>query len=98
MDDTDTDKNIKDMLAENGFPLIRITRSQGVVFAEIDHVSLDLKQFYLWNEVDPQKSEEDVWRIYRVPSQLWICPVFKKQFWDTSGLMQEVISVLSKQG
>ena len=88
VDDTDTDKDIKDMLVDNGFPLTRITRSQGVVFAEIDHTTLNLKEFYLWSEIDPQKSEQDVWRIYKIPSQLWACPVFKNQFWETSGLIE----------
>jgi hypothetical protein len=97
LDETDTDSEIREILKDNGFPLVKLTRSKdtGIVFAEIDHQSLNIKQFYLWSEVNPDTSDQDVWRIYKVPANLYTsCPVFNKQFWATSGLSQDVCTGL----
>ena len=97
LDDTDTDSEIREMLKDNGFPVVSLRRDKdtGIVFAEIDHASLNLSQFYLWSEVNPHTSDHDVWRIYKVPATLKTnCPVFNKQFWDTSGLSEDVCTGL----
>jgi hypothetical protein len=87
VDDTSTDADIKNLLEGNGFPLIKITRMQTATFARIDSSKLKLSDFYLWSEVDPEKSEEDVWRIYNIPQTLWSCEIFKEHFWNTSDIL-----------
>jgi len=84
--DTDTDKQIKQMLKENGFPLVKLHRTPKVIFAEMKP-DINLQEFYLWSEVD-LNSDEDVWRIYNIPSELWPCQVFREHFWKTSGIDQ----------
>lgn len=86
VDDGDTDADIKEMLKDNGFPVISLNHKDGAVFAEIDP-SIDLKNFYLWSEVDPKTSENDLWRIYNIPRALWPCKVFRDSFWKTSGIL-----------
>jgi hypothetical protein len=81
-----TDKAIQKMLKENGFPVLNIKREQGVIYAQIDNSKLLMDDFYKWDEIDPKVSEEDVWRTFLIPSTLWTCPVFKENFWKTSGL------------
>jgi hypothetical protein len=87
VDDTSTDADMKDLLEANGFPVLKITRMPTAVFAYIDHTTLKLNDFYLWSEVDPSKSQEDVWRIYNIPRALWTCEVFKEHFWKTSDIL-----------
>jgi len=87
VDDASKDSDIKSMLEENGFPVIKITRMPSATFVHIDHSKLKLSDFYLWSEVDPDKSEEDVWRIYAIPQALWNCEVFKEHFWKTSDIL-----------
>jgi len=87
LDDTDTDQQIKDMMEDNGFPLIEIRRTAVGAFIEIDHEKIKLSNFYMWTEIDPKKSEEDVWRIYKIPTALWSDPVFKERWWITSGIL-----------
>lgn len=86
VDDGDTDADIKEMLKDNGFPVRSLNHKDGAVFAEIDP-SIDLKNFYLWSEVDPKTSENDLWRIYNIPRALWPCKVFRDSFWKTSGIL-----------
>lgn len=81
-----TDKAIQKMLKENGFPVLNIKKEQGVIYAQIDNSKLLMDDFYKWDEIDPQVSEEDVWRTFLIPSALWTCPVFKENFWKSSGL------------
>jgi len=87
IDDLSTDADINGILKENGFPVKKINRSNTAVFVEIDEVNLNLKEFYLWSEVDPKTSEQDVWRIYNIPKALWTCEVFKEHFWKTSDIL-----------
>ena len=86
IDDTDTDKALKKMLLENGFPVENLERVNGTVYAKIAHSGLKMSDFYMWHEVDPKTSEHDVWRIFNVPTALWSCPVFKEHFWKTANL------------
>jgi hypothetical protein len=83
VDATDTDKQIKDMLSENGFPVAALTRSadHNVIYAEIDRSKLNLSDFYLWSDLDSPTSDTDVWRILKIPTALQSCPVFTEQFW-----------------
>lgn len=82
----DTEKQVKKMLKENGFPLINLKVEQGVMYANIDSTKLNMSEFYQWSEVDPHTSEDDVWRTFLIPNALWSCPVFKQEFWASSGL------------
>jgi hypothetical protein len=81
-----TDKAIQKMLNDNGFPVVKCKKEQGVIYAQIDNSKLQMNDFYTWDEVDPGVSDEDVWRTFLVPSSLWTCPVFKEFFWKTTGL------------
>ena len=87
VDDTSTDADMKSLLEGNGFPVLKLSRMPTAVFAHIDHTTLKLSDFYLWSEVDPAKSEEDVWRIYNIPHALWDCEIFKEHFWKTSDIL-----------
>jgi hypothetical protein len=83
----DTEKQVKKMLKENGFPLLSLKTEQGVMYANIDSGILNISEFYQWSELsDPQKSEDDVWRTFLIPTALWSCPVFRQEFLVSSGL------------
>ena len=83
----DTEKQVKKMLKDNGFPLVSLKKEQDVMYANIDSTKLNMSEFYQWSELeDPQKSEDDVWRTFLIPTALWSCPVFKQEFWESSGL------------
>ena len=86
IEDSDKDKEIKKMLLTNGFPVEKLERVNGTVYAKIAHSGLKMGDFYMWNEVDPKTSENDVWRIFNIPTALWSCPVFKEQFWKSTNL------------
>lgn len=86
VDDTDTDDQIREMLQENGFPTLEIKRTPDSIFAEIDRETIQISNFYLWSEINPKTSEEDVWRLYKIPKALWSCPIFKEHWWRTSGI------------
>jgi hypothetical protein len=81
-----TDKAIQKMLNDNGFPVVKCKKEQGVIYAQIDNSKLQMNDFYTWDEIDPEVSDEDVWRTFLVPNSLWTCPVFKEFFWKTTGL------------
>ena len=87
MDDTSTDAEINTLLTDNGFPVKKLNRTSTAVFVEIDHEIMNLDDFYLWSDIDPKKSNEDVWRIYNIPRPLWSCAVFKEHFWKTSDIL-----------
>ena len=74
------DKGILKMLKDNGFPLVILERLEGIVLAKLDYNKLDLHSFYTWDEVDPETSDHDVWRIIQIPVSLWSCSVFKDDF------------------
>jgi hypothetical protein len=83
----DTEKQVKKMLKENGFPLISLKVEQGVMYANIDRTKLNISDFYQWSEVtDIQSSDDDVWRTFLIPTALWSCPIFKQEFWESTGL------------
>jgi hypothetical protein len=94
VDDGTSSKEVKTMLNENGFPVINISVKGDMAFAEIDRTKLCMEDFYLWSEVDPKTSEEDVWRIYKIPAALWSCPVYKEFFWKTSGILDSIAGCL----
>ena len=83
----DTEKEVKKTLKDNGFPLLSIKKEQGVMYANIDSTKLNISDFYQWSELeDPQTSQEDVWRTFLIPVALWSCPIFKQEFWTSTGL------------
>jgi hypothetical protein len=85
---------VEAMLSENGFPVTQVTTVDDTIFAEIDYETLNLDDFYLWSEVDNKTSDQDVWRLYKIPASLWSCPVLKEHFWKTSGLLDSISNVL----
>ena len=85
VEDKATLASVKKLLKENDFPLLNLKKVDGVLYAEIDPVKLNLDQFYQWSEL-PLGSEQDVWRILHVPTALWSCPVFKENYTKESGL------------
>jgi hypothetical protein len=83
----DTEKQVKKMLKDNGFPLVSLKKEQDVMYANIDSTKLNMSEFYQWSELeDPSSSEDDVWRTFLIPTALWTCPVFKQEFWASIGL------------
>ena len=83
----DSEKQVKKMLKENGFPLLSLKTEQGVMYANIDRTKLNISDFYQWSEVtDIQSSDDDVWRTFLIPTALWSCPIFKQEFWESTGL------------
>jgi hypothetical protein len=83
----DTEKQVKKMLKENGFPLLSIKKEQGIMYANIDSTKLKRDDFYSWSEIaDPEVSEDDVWRTFLIPTALLSCPIFKQEFWESTGL------------
>jgi len=94
--DKDTDKQILKMLKENGFPVLGLKRhaDQGLILVSIDPKA-SLSDFYMWDEIDPMKAQEDVWRTFTIPAALWTCPVFKEHFWKFAGLAPVLTPLLS---
>lgn len=83
----ETEKQVKKMLKDNGFPLVSLKKEQDVMYASIDKTKMNISDFYQWSELeDPSKSEDDVWRTFIIPTALWSCPVFKQEFWRSTGL------------
>jgi hypothetical protein len=90
----DDSSGVEAMLSENGFPVCQITGVDDIIFAEIDYEKINLDDFYLWSDIDPKTSDQDVWRLYKIPVSLWSCPVFKEHFWKTSGLLDSISRAL----
>ena len=90
----DDSSGVEAMLSENGFPVCQITEVDDIIFAEIDYEKINLDDFYLWSDIDPKTSDQDVWRLYRIPVSLWSCPDFKEHFWKTSGLLDSISRAL----
>lgn len=83
----DSEKQIKKMLKDNGFPLLSLKTEQGVIYANVDSTKLNMYEFYQWSELEsPSNSEDDLWRTFLIPTALWSCPVFKQEFWASTGL------------
>ena len=81
-----SDKEIKALLKDNGFPVLSLTRDGDKVYAVIDHKTLKMSDFYQWTDINPKTAEQDVWRTLHIPSALWSCPVFKEHFWKRAAL------------
>lgn len=92
VDDKTTPAAAKKMLIENGFPVIQVTKTNGVLYAEISQ-DLNLAEFYVWDEM-PLGSDEDMWRVFNIPMALWSCPIFKEIFCKESNLPEVAVSVL----
>ena len=83
----ETEKQVKKTLKDNGFPLLSLKTEQGIMYANIDSTKLNMSEFYQWSELeDPVTSEDDAWRTFLIPVALWSCPVFKQEFWASTGL------------
>ena len=91
-----TDKKIIKILEENGFPVKSLKKESDIIYALIDHNRLKKDDFYTWDEIDPKRSEEDVWRTFLIPSALWPCPVFKEHFVKSANLpaLMSLISLI----
>jgi len=96
VDDGMSSEDITAMLNDNGFPVANICVNAGLIFAEIDRTKLCMEDFYLWSEIDPKTSEQDVWRIYKIPAALWSCPVYKQHFWKTSALLDSIAGSIDR--
>lgn len=96
VDEGTTSEDIEAMLNENGFPVANISVKGDMVFAEIDRTKVCMEDFYLWSEIDPKTSEEDVWRIYKIPAALWSCPIYKQFFWKTSGILDSIAGAIGE--
>ena len=88
------DKDILKMLKDNGFPVNTLNKKNGVYYAITDKSKLDLTSFYTWEEVNPEASEEDVWRKLTIPVSLWSCPIFRENFCKNANLPLEIQGVL----
>jgi hypothetical protein len=93
--DAENDSDITAMLLDNGFPVIKFDRRlPGTVFAQIDYDRIKMEHFYLWDEIDPKKSENDVWRFFKIPRSLWSCPIFRDHFHKSVDMIGDVNKVL----
>jgi hypothetical protein len=81
-----SDKEILEILRENGFPVLRVEKQSDVLYVNIDRPKLELDAFYIWDEIDPDKSQEDIWRTFNIPLALWSCEIFKEQFFTCANL------------
>ena len=59
----ETDRAIKKMLLDNGFPLSKLTRAGDTVYALIDHTKLKMGNFYQWKD---KISDNDMWRTFTI--------------------------------
>jgi hypothetical protein len=87
VEDKATLVSVKKLLKENDFPLLNLTKIDGILYAEIDSTKINLDNFYLWSDL-PLGSDQDVWRILDIPTALWSCPVFKDHFFKESNLAE----------
>lgn len=92
VEDKTTIAAAKKMLMGNGFPVVQITKTNGVLYAEISP-NLNMAEYYLWSEMTPG-SEEDMWRTFRIPMALWPCPVFKEVFCRETKLPEVALAPL----
>jgi hypothetical protein len=90
------DKAILNMLKENGFPVKTLEKADIACYAQVDRTKLDLSPFYTWDEVEPDTSDEDVWRTLTIPVSLWTCSVFRENFLKAANLPLGVDPILNK--
>jgi hypothetical protein len=81
-----SDKEILEILRENGFPVLGVEKQSDILYVNIDRPKLELDTFYIWDEIDPDKSQEDLWRTFNIPLALWSCEIFKEQFFSCANL------------
>jgi hypothetical protein len=93
IDTKEKDKAILKMLKENGFPVLELKRQSDILYAQVDPKA-NLSEFYFWDEIDPKKSDSDVWRTFQIPKALWPCPIFREHFWKSAGLTPVLSSAL----
>lgn len=98
IEDNMTPAKVKKLLKEYGFPLVDVKKIDGVMYANVDHSKLDMKEFYTWAEVNPETSDKEVWRTLLVPTALWSCPVFKEHYCKSAGLPDVAIAPLVSRG
>ena len=91
-----TDKEIKKMLKDNGFPVVKLERHESTVYAAIDRSKLSMSDFYQWDEINPNATSEskDIWRTLQIPLALLSCPVFKEHFWKSARVPPYIITTL----
>lgn len=77
VDDSVSNIELIDMLKENGFPIKYIKYMNGNAYILINYNELKLDDFYLWSDIDPLKSDKDVWRIFSIPDELLNSEKFK---------------------
>lgn len=93
---SEKDKAILKLLKENGFPVKPLEKTGNIICAEVDRPKLDITPFYTWDEVDPETSEEDIWRTLHIPVSLWSCPVFRELYVRGANLPLGVEAILNK--
>jgi hypothetical protein len=84
VEDKTTIAAAKKMLKDNGFPVISLVKTDGVLYANISP-DINLSEYYLWHEM-PLGSDEDLWRTFKIPVALWSCQVFKENFYRETNL------------
>lgn len=90
------DKGILKILKDNGFPCDKLEKDSQVVLAKIDRTRLQIQDFYMWEEVDPETSEQDIWRSLKIPVALWSCQIFRENFYKSVNLPSGLETLLNK--
>lgn len=80
---------IEENLEENGFPLLSMETIDNTVYARIDP-TINLSNFYMWDDVNYKTTDLDVWRIIKIPVALWSCEIFKQYFWKSANLPEGI--------
>jgi hypothetical protein len=91
-----TDKVILNMLKENGFPVKTLEKTSNLILAHVDSSKINLSSFYTWEEINPQTSEEDIWRTLKIPVSLWSCDVFRENFIKLANLPEYIDLLFTK--
>jgi hypothetical protein len=76
---------IEEILEENGFPLLSMNTIDKTIYAKIDP-TINISNFYMWDDVNYKTTDLDVWRITKIPVALWSCEIFKQYFWKSVNL------------
>ena len=84
-----SETEIKQLLETNDLPVKKIHKHSTTWIVEIDIVNLQLELFYTWDEINPEISDLDVWKIIKDPQILWSCSVFRNEFWKSMGFLEK---------